>query len=324
METIELATTGRQTTRLGFGCSGIMGATNQRDSLKLLEAAYEAGIRHFDVAPMYGYGHAEGCLGEFLARHPGEVTVTTKFGIAPPKHSTFLKIGRRIAGPIVRQLPGVKQKLANAASAVTRPSEKPRFTAAEAKASLDRSLHALRTNHVDLWLLHEAEAHDLTDDSLLSLLESEVGQGTIGSFGVGSTQNSIPALVAERPAYCRVLQYEWSVLSSAIPTTRTFRVHHSSLTGNFRALHKALATNKSLCRHWSDSTNTDLNNPEALANLMLKAALVMNPASMILVSSKNPHHIHSNSRVTADASLEAPARQLHHLIQSEPNLIRNL
>ena len=54
MHTIPLANTTRQTTRLGFGCGSLMGATNRRDSLQLLETAYEAGIRHFDVAPMYG------------------------------------------------------------------------------------------------------------------------------------------------------------------------------------------------------------------------------------------------------------------------------
>ena len=57
---------------------------------------------------------------------------------------------------------------------------------------------------------------------------------------------------------------------------------------------------------------------------MLKAALVMNPASIILVSSKNPHHIHANARVVADPALEAPARHLYNLIQSEPNLTHNL
>ncbi len=324
MQTLPLADTGRQTTRMGFGCSSLMGATNRRDSLKLLETAYEAGIRHFDVAPMYGYGHAEACLGEFLERHPGELTVTTKFGIAPPKHSTLLKAARRIAVPIVKQLPSVKRKLAQAANAATRPSGQPRFTASEAKASLDRSLRALRTSHIDLWLLHEAEAHDLTDDALLALLESEVQRGTIGSFGVGSTANSIPALVAERPAYCRTLQYEWSILAAPIPTTQPFRIHHSALTNNFRALHKALSSDQTLCRRWSESTNTDLRNAESLANLMLKAALVLNPSSVILVSSKNHHHIHANARIVADSTLEAPARQLYHLIQSEPNLLKNL
>ncbi len=324
MQQIELATTGRQTTRLGFGCSGLMGATNRRDSLRLLETAYEAGIRHFDVAPMYGYGHAEACLGEFLERHTGELTVTTKFGIAPPKHSTLLKAARLLVGPIVKQLPSVKRRLAQAANAATRPTEQPQFTPTEAKASLDRSLHALRSSHIDLWLLHEAEAHDLTDDALSPFLESEVQQGTIGSFGVGSTTNSIPALLAERPAYCRTLQYEWSILAAPIPPTQPFRIHHSAVTNNFRALHKTLSGNQTLCRRWSESTNTDLSHAESLANLMLKAALVMNPASIILVSSKNPHHIHANARIVADSTLEAPARQLYDLIQSEPNLIRNL
>ena len=60
-----------------------MGSISRRESLRLLEAAFDAGIRHFDVAPMYGYGEAEGCLGEFLQRHRADVTVTTKYGIPP-------------------------------------------------------------------------------------------------------------------------------------------------------------------------------------------------------------------------------------------------
>ena len=51
---------------------------------------------------------------------------------------------------------------------------------------------------------------------------------------------------------------------------------------------------------------------------MLKASLVMNPASIILFSSKNPAHIEANVRTAADSSLELPARQLHYLIQAEP------
>ena len=326
MQTLPLLDTGRQTTHLGYGCSSLMGATNLRESLTLLESAYDSGIRHFDVAPMYGYGHAEACLGEFLQRHPGELTVTTKFGIAPPRHSNLIKAARSIVGPIARQVPSLKKFLTQAASAATSPQKKPRFTAAEAKASLDRSLRALRTTRIDLFLLHEPEAHDLTGDTLLTLLEHEARQGTIGSFGIGSAAAKIPALQAERPAYCRTLQYEWSILQSppTHPETDSFRIHHSTLTKNFRTLHKALTANQPLRGQWSESTNTDLTHPESLANLMLKAALVMNPASIILVSSKNPHHIHANANTAADPTLEAPARQLYHLIHSEPNLIHQL
>jgi D-threo-aldose 1-dehydrogenase len=316
MQTIPLADTGRQTTRLGFGCGNLMGAMNRRDSLRLLETAYDAGIRHFDVAPRYGYGEAESCLGEFLQHHRGQVTVTTKYGIFPAKKTSLITLGRRIAGPIVKKIPSLKQSLAQAAKATTRnQNRRPTFTAAEAKASLDRSLLALRTDHIDLWLLHEVSAHDLQDDTLLDLLEAEVKNGTLGSFGIGSSAEKIPTLLAERPAYSRILQYEWSILNAVIPFKEPFRIHHRALTNNFHALHTALIKNKSLNQHWSASTNTDLSNPEALANLMLKAALLMNPASILLFSSKNPRHIQVNVELAENPTLERPARQLYNLVQ---------
>src|ERR1035441_2411463 len=98
MDRIELGATGRTTTRLGFGCSSLMGAMGRRESSAMLEAAFDAGIRHFDVAPMYGFGQAEGCLGEFLGRHRGEVTVTTKYGIPPVRSQGWMGLARRAAG----------------------------------------------------------------------------------------------------------------------------------------------------------------------------------------------------------------------------------
>jgi len=317
MEQIALGTSGRRTTRLGFGCANLMGATGRRESLKLLETAYDAGIRHFDVAARYGYGEAESCLGEFLQHHRGEITITTKYGTLPPKKSALISLGRRIAGPIVKQLPNLKQHLAQGANAATRNPERPTFTAAQARTFLDRSLEALRTNHIDLWLLHEATAADLQDDNLLCLLQDLVQQGTIGSFGIGSGAEKIPILLAERPAYCLTLQYEWSILDAPIQSNEPFRIHHRALTANFRKIHAALINNKPVSQRWSEATNTDLSNAEALANLMLKAALVMNPASIILFSSKNPAHIHANARTAVDSSLDTLARQFYNLIQSE-------
>ena len=322
MEQIALGDTGRLTTRLGFGCSSLMGASNRRASLAILESAYDAGIRHFDVAPRYGYGEAESCLGEFLQNHRGQITVATKYGIARPKKSPIIKLVRNLAGPILKQLPSLKHRLAQAANAATRNPERPTFTAAQAKASLQRSLLALRTNHIDLWLLHEATAPDLHDDTLLHLLEAEVKRGTISTFGIGSSADKIPAILATHPAYCRTLQYEWSVLDSPISEvpirpSAPFRIHHGTLTKNFHAIHQSIINNKPLCQRWSASINTDLSRPEALAHLMLKAALVMNPTSIILFSSKNPAHIHANVQTAADTSLELPARQLYKLVQSE-------
>ena len=50
---------------------------------------------------------------------------------------------------------------------------------------------------------------------------------------------------------------------------------------------------------------------------MLKAALVENPESMILFSSKSQTHMQHNVDVAGDGSLEIPARRLYALVQDE-------
>lgn len=318
MDQIELAPTGRQTSRLGYGCSSLMGATGRKESLALLEQAFDAGIRHFDVAPMYGYGAAEGCLGEFLARHRAEVTVATKYGIPPAKNQGLLSLARRAAGPVVKLLPGLKRRLARAADTVAATAEaKASFTASEAKASLHHSLAELRTDRIDVWLLHEAEASDLTDDGLLRLLENSVSAGTLGTFGVGSSAEKIPALLAHRPRYCPVVQFEWSVLSQPVVSPAAFTMRHRTLTANFQHLHETLVRHPETCGRWSGVVNADLARPETLAALMLKASLVLNPASVILFSSRSPSHILDNVRIAGDATLTQPSRRLYELVQSE-------
>ena len=316
MEQIRLASSGRETTRLGYGCSSIMGALGRRDSLRLLEAAYDAGIRHFDVAPMYGYGEAESCLGEFRSNH-NDITITTKYGIAPPKRGGVLRTARRVVGPVLQRVPALKRRLIRTATAVAAPAEKSHFTAEEARASLENSLRALRTNFIEVWLLHEAEAPDLTEDALLDFLHEAVAQKKIGSFGVGSDSGKLPALLRDRPAYCQVVQHDWSVFDSLEPQDTAFHVHHRALTDRLHTFHNDLTSDPGRCRRWSDATGRDLARREQLAALMLKAALVLYPNTVLLVSSKNPAHIKENVRVAEDASLEAPARRLYDLVQRE-------
>jgi D-threo-aldose 1-dehydrogenase len=317
MQEINLGATGRRTTRLGYGCSSLMGGMGKKESLAVLDAAFDAGIRHFDVAPMYGYGEAEGCLGEFLRRHPGHVTVTTKYGIPPANNRSLMSVARNVARPIVKLLPGIKQRMASVAAKVTPAAERASFTAAQAKESLDRSLANLRVDRIDVWLLHEVEAQDLNDDALLRLLEDQVAAGTIGTFGIGSEASKVGDLLRQRPEYCPTLQYEWSVLDTKVAPTAAFRIHHRALTNNFRSLHAALLEQPEICRRWSNETGVDLSDAEPLAKLMLKAALEMNPESIILFSSRSPEHIHANVAVADDAQLAAPARRLYELVQGE-------
>jgi D-threo-aldose 1-dehydrogenase len=294
-----------------------MGGMGRKDSLRVLETAFEAGVRHYDVAPMYGYGEAEGCLGEFLRGHAGQCTVTTKYGIPPAGNQSLMGLARGLARPVLKLLPGLKQRMASVAGKVTRTEERASFTAAQAKESLERSLNALRLERIDVWLLHEVTAEDLRDDSLLQLLEHQVANGTIGTFGIGSEGAKVGELLRLKPEYCRTLQYEWSVLDTKVEPNAAFRIHHRALTQNFRMLHSALLGQPEICRRWSECVGLDLSEAETLAKLMLKASLVMNPQSIVLFSSKRAEHIHNNVAVAEDVSLEAPALRLYELVQAE-------
>ena len=83
MRTRRLLGTEIETSVIGLGCASLFRLPRAEERRLVLEAAYEAGIRHFDVAPMYGLGMAEPELATFIARRRDECTITTKFGIDP-------------------------------------------------------------------------------------------------------------------------------------------------------------------------------------------------------------------------------------------------
>lgn len=324
MQTIELATTGRTTTRLGYGCSSLMGALGRAESLRLLESAYDAGVRHFDVAPLYGFGQAEAVLGDLLQRHQ-DITVTTKYGIPPPPNPGLIGLARSIAKPVLNLAPGLRKRLAATAGKAFSGGGKAAFTAAEARASLERSLRELRTGRIDLWLLHEVTADDLRHaDDLLHFLEDQVASGTLGAFGVGSERSRVETLATKRPAFCRVVQFEWSILDRPVRGIDSFRIHHRALTENFRLLHARLLGDTSRAREWSSAVGADLSHPEVLAALMLKAALLENPHAILLFSSKNPTHMRRNVATAQDSRLDAPARTLFRLVQTTARELREI
>lgn len=70
--------------RLGFGgapIGNLYAEVSEDDARAAIEAAWGAGIRHFDTAPFYGYGLSERRLGRALAGHAGHgLVLSTKVG----------------------------------------------------------------------------------------------------------------------------------------------------------------------------------------------------------------------------------------------------
>ena len=92
------------------------------------------------------------------------------------------------------------------AEALAAPEVKGSFTVDQAAQCLDRSLASLKTDRIDLWLMHAASAGDLRDPGLLQFMNDTMAIGKIGSFGVGTQAHHIPRLVREHPDFCRVLR----------------------------------------------------------------------------------------------------------------------
>jgi aryl-alcohol dehydrogenase-like predicted oxidoreductase len=322
MEQLDLAGTGRLTTRLGFGCSNLMGSMSRKESIALLDAAWDAGIRHIDVAPFYGWGAAESCVGAFMHRVAGQATVTTKYGRLPPARQSLAGLGRQLARPVLRALPGIKHRLARAANSTLGGSRKASFSVMEARASLDQSRRALQAERIDLWLLHDVAAASLTNPALLDFMRDAVAEGIIGDFGVSHDIAEISALFDQKRGYCRVLQFEWSVRQNVPQFPGSFLVHHRSLAHNYSALRAELERRPEMRRGWSDELDCDIGSPEKLAALMLKAALLLNPNSIVLVSSKSPVHIVANVRAAEDGTLDDTARRFYKIVQRDLNSLR--
>ena len=314
MKPIAIPGSSIETTRLGFGCSQLMGGITRADSLRLLESAFESGIRHFDTAPSYGYGKAEGVLGQALKSRRDRVTIATKYGIRPPENQGVLEIARRLARPVVSRLPKIKSYISRAAGGL---KSRAGFSPAELRMSLGASLKELQTDYIDILLLHEAAAADLTDE-LFEQLERSVEEGKIRTFGVGSEAGLLSGIYDGERRFCRVTQFEWSVLSApAMPYRESFTITHRSLSSNFVRLREVLQANPQVARCWSRSLNFDLSNPSALSGLMLGAACSANPDGIILFSSRNIANITANSNLLTDDAMIRMGAELARLVAKD-------
>jgi D-threo-aldose 1-dehydrogenase len=84
MRTRRIGRTKLEVTEVSFGAAALGGlyrACPRETAMETLQAAWDSGIRYFDVAPWYGLGLAERRVGDFLRDQPGkEWVLSTKVG----------------------------------------------------------------------------------------------------------------------------------------------------------------------------------------------------------------------------------------------------
>ena len=188
---------------LGFGCAQLFRLHSSREREAVLAAAYDAGIRHFDVAPLYGLGEAEAELGRFLQGKRPSVTVTTKFGLEPAAAMSAARSVQGLARRLVGAIPPVKRFLQRR----RRPlAGRQAFDAATAERSLDRSLRLLRVEQLDYFLLHEPTVELIDRDRPMDFLRREQDRGRIRNFGVAGPAAHVSALIERYRGLAAVIQ----------------------------------------------------------------------------------------------------------------------
>ena len=191
---------------LGFGSAGITGMSSYRQAKRLLDRAFEAGIRHFDTAPLYGQGFSEKIIGAFIRNKRDQVTITTKFGLGVTKEKSI---------PLSLALPlnyYRKKWRGGGAAAVggedtPGPMHKRTISLQEVKSSLENSLRRLGTGHIDYFFLHEGLPSFLEENAMEFLLDQK-GKGVIGALGLATNSLHLRQLENKELTYWDVLQYE--------------------------------------------------------------------------------------------------------------------
>ncbi len=150
-----LGKTDIQVSEIGFGAWAIAlnwwGKEIQEDEAKrMLKKAYDVGINFFETADMYGKGKSEKLIGEVFKDMRDEVIISTKYGY---DFEGAEQIGHG-------ELP---QKF----------DEK--FTL----KALQKSMERLRTDHLDMYGLHNPKLYHIRDDKIFDILNGLVSQGKV-------------------------------------------------------------------------------------------------------------------------------------------------
>ena len=290
---------------IGFGCSGLTG-TNRKNAVRLLETAFDAGVRHFDVARYYGYGEAEGILSTLVKSHRQEITITTKFGIQPPRRTGVLHMALRLGRRFLRLMPSARTFVQQRTKAFVTTGA---FGVDDARQSLETSLRELETDYVDFYLLHDYAVADCLSDELMRFLEESVTIGKIRYFGIGTGIENVLHAMECQPELCKVVQFENSVLrqnKNRMPQqSNQLVVTHGSLGASYSSVVSFLKTHPVTMKLWSKKLGADCSINDTIAALMLNYAVDANRDGLVLFSSKKSERVTKNVKAVLQPSVSS-------------------
>lgn len=170
---------------IGLGCMNICHAygapVSEQQAERVLLAALDAGITHFDTAALYGFGASETLVGKFLSKHRSKFTLASKCGMTGVPNEQGVK---------VRVIDGRPETI---------------------KATCEEALKRLQTDVIDLYYLHRWDKKVPIEESVGALADL-VRAGKIRSIGLSEV--SAPTLRKAHAVHpIAALQTEYSLWS---------------------------------------------------------------------------------------------------------------
>lgn len=303
--------------RLGFGSGLLLSAGDRKTAVRLLETAFDNGIVYFDTARLYAEGLAEGMIGEAFSGRRDQVILVSKAGILPTSRS----LTRRVFNKAMH----LSRKVPPLGAIVPEPKgAEPTFGVFDVprlRKSVETSLRALRTDHLDALLLHECTPENAADPQIRAFADDLVKEGKIRTYGVAPRAEDALAIARAGISFGPILQLANSAwednISRLSPNDDRLLVTHSVLGSRFQATAEALRGDHQAGSRWRDAFGIDPTKGADLARLFLRHALQRNPSGIVLFSTARPDRIRENIR-----ALEEPlaASQMDLL----PELLRGL
>jgi aryl-alcohol dehydrogenase-like predicted oxidoreductase len=178
---------GWRVSEIGFGGARIGGLLaddgGRAASLRILEAACDAGINFYDTADVYSQGESEILVGKAFRKKRSQVFIATKGGYCLPGRKKFIQLIKPLAKPIVRAI-GLRRRAVSATLAGTISQD---FSPGYLRKAVEASLRRLQSDYIDLYQLHSPSGEALRSDRLedaLGLLTSLKAEGKIREFGI--------------------------------------------------------------------------------------------------------------------------------------------
>jgi|SRR5665213_173575 len=289
-----------RTSGVGFGTAGIFREPSKMARRRLLESALEAGILHFDTAPIYGLGVAQDELGKVLRAHREQIVLATKVGIGLTPLARMLGRVQSPGRKILRKLPSLQQRARSSAASPTSGRfggllYESTYGLKAAQRSLEQSLRELGTDYIDLLLLHDPQPSHFKSEEVYDLLERARASGKIRSWGVAGEPEPISAVIKQFPGPTPVVQIRDDIFRRdehlSPPAQSDFVITFGVLGYALPKILTHVTANKERTRQWSDAVGADCASPDTIVTFLLKDAVRANARGTVLYSTTRPERI---------------------------------